>query len=153
MCILTSKLCTCMHRSPPKWVFCADAIEAATTEPVPHPCQPAADTFDLSTTVHHSESTVARERCAGNVDFCCSGSCCQAALLAARRKCERTLAVAKRRDAPDGIVVAHGMAKEMTSTEAADAALERERESHALCGGKRAGYLEALKKEQPCLFV
>lgn len=139
MCILTSKLCYCMHRSPPKFAFCPDSIQAAPVDKAAgpelarQPCEATAAT-DFSTSIHHSEGRTPPERVAGNVDFCCSPACCLDATTVAERKYER----AWLKDAPTG---------------AADAAFARERTFHELCGEKRKEYVERLRKEQPCLFV
>ncbi|KAK3074715.1 hypothetical protein LTR53_002590 [Teratosphaeriaceae sp. CCFEE 6253] len=156
MCILTSKLCYCMHRSPPRWLFCVDSIQATphaalslSPELAQQPCETEAANLDLSTSVHHSEQRNTRERCAGNVDFCCSGECCRKGVAAEQRKRDRLLKGAS--SASAGLSELAGIGQ-VSAVEAADDTLDRERRFHEQCGPKRAEYFALLREEQPCLF-
>ena len=139
MCTSTSKLCYCAHRSPAKWVFCADSETMTASEDHPsqlttQPCKHAAANQDT-----------VPERCAGRLDFCCSSACCAFNLKAARNRYDHTLTLFHRR----------GLTFALASTgEEAEAStvFEKEAEVHVLCDDKRKDWTQSLRYEQPCLF-
>lgn len=130
MCILTSNLCYCFHRSPPKWAFCSNATE-------PKCCSPTTD-----------DKNGPSERCSGRADFCCSPACCRFEENSAKEAYVQALRLVERQRKLGGLGEGECKGRLQEAVEG----LEREAKVHGECAGKRGRFVEGLRGEQGCLF-